>query len=250
MKKWGIIFFAFMLSGRAMASSPPAFEQLNFTTPDGVTLYASFAGKAPCARGAVLLHMLGRTRADWAGFQQQALAGGVCTLAFDLRGHGQSVKHKGKPDLDYKYFLTKDWEMVAQNDLRAALAALTKRLAKTAPPPAVMGASIGGNLAILGGTQHRVSGVAALSPGEDYKGVRPAASLNGLKTPLFLSASSEDKTSHESAIALEKAFRGQKQSLYFTGAGHGTQMLSRPELAKSLLKWLGGLKAPKLPKNS
>ena len=85
-----------------------------------------------------------------------------------------------------------------------------------------------------------MTGVVALSPGLDYRGVQPAVALSGLgDRPVLFVASSEDSYAAESATALATGAGNGGQLVIYDGAGHGTAMLARePALTDLLLRWL------------
>jgi alpha-beta hydrolase superfamily lysophospholipase len=225
-----------------VTATPPPVSPLPAPTPsepvtvsipvDGVTLAASYyapaispqagAGSAP---GVMLLPMLGRPRADWDAFARELQLYGVAALTLDLRGQGDS----GGPE---------DWAR-APGDVRAAWEALIAQPAVDRQATAIIGASMGANLALLAGADNAaVVGVIALSPGLDYHGVRPAERLAALGArPVFLIASQDDAYSYDSVRQLAGLAAG-AETYYFTNAGHGTDMLRDPALQPLLLDWL------------
>lgn len=238
MKKHLIGLFAGLAFTGSIAHSGERWE---VKTPDGVSIVGNYEGVTNCTRSVVLLHSLGRTHKDWAAFQTALKKAGICSVALDMRGHGESKKHAGKPDLDFNNFLGRDWETIANNDVRAILTTM-KKFHKKGPAPAIIGSSLGANLALVSSTRHRISGVGLLSPGMDYKGVRPFAVIRDVKVPLFLSASKNDPKSYSATQEIQKAYPGRKTYLYFNTAGHGTKMLANKSLAPALIKWLKTLK--------
>ncbi|AFR49467.1 alpha/beta fold hydrolase [Gordonia sp. KTR9] len=80
----------------------------------------------------VFVHGGGQTRHSWRRTARRVASAGWSTLAFDLRGHGES---DWAPDGDYSTDA-----MIA--DLRAVVGQLSR-------PPVVVGASLGGLLAVL-----------------------------------------------------------------------------------------------------
>lgn len=92
----------------------------------------------------VLLHGGGQTRHAWRGLGQRLGAKGYYTIAPDLRGHGDS---SWAPDGDYSYD-------ACLTDLVALLDALGK------PQAAIVGASLGGGVALTAAGEHRVAATA------------------------------------------------------------------------------------------
>ena len=66
-------------------------------TDDGVKLHAVYNPVKSATRGAVLVHMAGRSAEDWAFIATKLNQSGVATLAVDLRGHGGNVSPTSSP---------------------------------------------------------------------------------------------------------------------------------------------------------
>jgi predicted esterase len=104
---------------------------------------------------------------------------------------------------------------------------------------ALVGASIGANLAlIVGANNAEVVTVIALSPGEDYHGLTPSPLLPNFNgRPVLFVASQDDAYSYTSAqkmVTLAPA----GETYYLANAGHGTAMFSNPNLELALIDWL------------
>jgi dienelactone hydrolase len=217
----------------AYAGSPNAPAVMTITAGDGAKLSAEYyppvvvtkvAGhKAP---GVLLLHMLGGSRADWDAFARQLQAQGIAALALDFRGHGASPGPV-------------DWNK-SVDDTRAAWEALLAQPEVDPQRTAIVGASIGANLAlIVCANNARVAAVAALSPGDDFQGIKPTGLLGNFgNRPVYLIASQDDSYSYASAQHMAPNL-GAGETFFYTNAGHGTAMFSNPDLATRLLSWLG-----------
>jgi dienelactone hydrolase len=213
--------------------TPNAPVALTITASDGAQLSAEFyppvvvtpvAGqKAP---GVLLLHMVGGSRADWDAFARQLQAQGMAALALDFRGQGASPGPV-------------DWNK-SVDDTRAAWEALLARPEVDSQRTAIVGASIGANLAlIVGANNAQVAAVAALSPGDDFQGLKPAGLLSNFGSrPVYLVASQDDIYSYASAQHMAPQLAA-GETFYYTNAGNGTAMLANPDLATRLLSWLG-----------
>lgn len=204
-----------------------ASHAVQLRTTDGVTLagalYDAGEGAAP---GVVLVPMYTRTKEDWRPFAERLQASGVTALAIDLRGHGGS----GGPSLPVPAMAL---------DVRAAVDFLLARAGGR--PVAVVGASLGANVALLAAAESaHVRGVGLLSPSTDYRGVRiDAAARKYGARPMFLVASTEDPLASRTVrglVAEPVASREQRLSLV---AAHGIQILDRdPDVATALVDWL------------
>jgi dienelactone hydrolase len=200
---------------------------------DGATLSAEYyppviaipvAGqKAP---GVLLLEMVGGSRADWDPFARQLQAQGMAALVLDFRGQGATAGPA-------------DWTK-SVDDARAGWQALLSRPEVDPQRTALIGASIGANVAlIVGANNNQVAAVAALSPGDNFQGIQPGPLLGNFGSrPVYLIASQDDAYSYASAQHMAPALAG-GDTFYYTNAGHGTAMFSNPDLATRLLNWLG-----------
>ncbi len=188
------------------------------------TYYTPPAGPAPAV---LLLHMYGRTRADWEAFARSLQEQGVAALALDLRGHGETDG-------------AEDWELARQDTLLAR-EWLAQQQEVDAARTAVVGASIGANLALwTAALSPEVRAVAALSPGFDYFRVRIEGVMEQYgPRPAFLAASEDDSYSAETVRALEQEAQGPTTLIVYEQAGHGTDMLAvEPGLSDALLSFL------------
>jgi len=211
-------------------AAPVAAERVTIPAADGLTLVGTYRqGAGDVDRPAVLLlHMLGSNRQAWDGVTPALQAAGFTTLALDMRGSGETGG-------------AADW-VQALDDVARACSFLRDRPGVDALRVAVVGGSIGANMALLlGAAEPEIVTVVALSPGLDYRGVQPGAAVEALGArPLLLVASSEDRYAAASATTLAAAARGAGSRLViYDGAGHGTAMLDRePALTDLLLTWL------------
>jgi dienelactone hydrolase len=108
----------------------------------------------------------------------------------------------------------------------------------------IIGASIGANLGLLyAATDRKVRTVVCLSPGLDYRGLRPLPALQAYdKRPLYLIAARSDRDSYQAAESLrDNAKLAKPASLRsFNGSEHGTELLrAHPGLDKTITTgWL------------
>ena len=220
-----------LTAGNLLAATP---QEVSFRTDDGVSIAGSVYLPGRPGPGIVLVHALGRTREDWNAVAVRLADGGFVVLAIDLRGHGASGPLPEGTSLED---LTK---MVA--DVKAARAFLASRREAVPGRVGFAGASIGANLAILmGGIDPTVRSLALLSPGIDYRGLRPEAAMKKYgERPALIVASQEDNYATISARQLGIAGPGIgiRDLRILNAAGHGTAMLVRqPDLASSLVDW-------------
>ncbi len=228
------LLFATLLvlaAGQVLAAST---QEVLFHTDDGVAMAGSLYLPGRPGPGIVLVHALSRTREDWGAVAARLADAGFVVLAIDLRGHGASGP---LPDGTSLEDLTK---MMA--DVKAARAFLASRREAVPGRVGFAGASIGANLAILmGGIDPTVRSLALLSPGIDYRGLRPEAAMKKYgERPALIVASQEDNYATNSArqLAVTGPGTGIRDLRILSAAGHGTAMLAKqPELAASLVDW-------------
>jgi pimeloyl-ACP methyl ester carboxylesterase len=211
------------LSGLFDADAAP----VSLKSPDGTTLSADASVVSGASRGVVLVHMDGRTRADWSFVAERISRSGLSTLNLDLRGHGASG---GSPEYD-----------AMLQDVQAAISWLR---AKGATEVSCVGAELGANLcAQAAAMDAELQGLGMLSPRIDYKGIK---SLGAVQTyggrPSLVVASSEDAEGLRCAgIIVERIAPQTSQFIQLTDAGVGTRMLSRDlGLENRLVEWLMG----------
>jgi pimeloyl-ACP methyl ester carboxylesterase len=119
--------------------APP--ETLRLASADGTPLAATFQpATAGVRRGApvVLAHGFAQTRQSWGGTQARLAAAGHSTLAFDMRGHGDSGRNPSARDY-------------AAADFVADQCAVAATLG---PQPILVGASMGGLTGLLAQARH------------------------------------------------------------------------------------------------
>ncbi len=208
--------------------APPEPKKMTLTAPDGASLVGTFYPPLTVpAPGVLLLHMLGgcACKEDWEAFARDLQRQGMAAFALDLRGHGESAKPE-------------DWTK-APGDVRAAWDAFIARSEVDPKDSAIVGASIGANLAlIVGANNPAVVAVVALSPGQDYHGLKPSALLTNFgQRPVLLVASQDDSYSYTSVQQMANLAPASKTH-YLTNAGHGTDMFRDPNLELVLLDWL------------
>jgi dienelactone hydrolase len=217
------------LAGSAAAATT---QEVSFKTDDGVTIAGTLFLPGRPGPAVILVHALSRTREDWSGVASRLADAGIAALAIDLRGHGASGPLPDGTDLQQLTPMS--------GDLKAARAYLATRREVTPGRVGVAGASIGANLAILlAASDPAVRSLALLSPGIDYRGLRPEAAIKKYgDRPAMLVASQEDGYATNSARELSASGGGVRDLRILNGAGHGTNMLvHQPDLAGALVDW-------------
>lgn len=206
-----------------------AGRPVNFAAADGTQLAAMFyeAASRP-APAVVLVHMLGRSKDEWAFFAERLQETGMTALAIDLRGHGRSAGNGA--------------ELSAMvGDVQAAVNWISAHPTARPTAVAVVGASLGANLAALAAADvSAVRAVALLSPSLDYRGVRLDAGVMKRigDRAVWLSASTEDPYALRTVRELAGDHTAREQRLSSV-RGHGTVLIGADQdLARALVDWL------------
>lgn len=210
-------------------------EQVNLTTSDGVNIVGSFvASPNPNNTVILLIHQLRKDKSIWGSLVQKLAASGFSSLAIDLRGHGQSGGGS--------------WEDFSEEQFKAMIddvEAAGKYMREKFPTAnlALIGSSIGANLAFNYAAKNNASAVVLLSPGLDYKGVTTEEAAGGFSKPLFLAASSDDANPAIDTVQrisqIATTPQAQLQLVTFDDAGHGVNMFTKhPELMDQIILWL------------
>jgi alpha-beta hydrolase superfamily lysophospholipase len=202
---------------------------VTFSAPDGTTLAAILY--EPSTRptpGVVLVHMLGRSKDEWAPVAERLQQAGATVLAIDLRGHGASSG------------ATAILPPMAA-DVRAAVEWLAARPGVRPGALAIVGASLGATLAALAASEMpAVRAVALISPSLEYRGLRiDAGVMKRLgDRPVWLASSTEDPYALRTIKELVAA-GGPREQRLTTVRGHGTGLLlADPDLTGGLVDWL------------
>jgi alpha-beta hydrolase superfamily lysophospholipase len=209
-----------------------AKQRVTFTTPDGVMIVGDY-WESPSERAVLLLHMMKADRSSWKPIEEDLWRLGYKVLAIDLRGHGESTR-QGAKTLDYKKFSDAEH----QESIRDVEAAVDFLKSKGAKSFAIVGASIGANLALTYGMgDSSVKTVILLSASLDYYGIRTEDAAAEFNKPMLIVASEEDTYSAESSQTLSKAAPKAELKILHN-VGHGTQMFSSAELKPLILERL------------
>ena len=216
-------------------------DTITYTTDDGVLIVGDWTPAPTMIGVALLLHMMPETRRSWSAFERALVARSIGSLAIDLRGHGESTNMEDGDTVDYREFEDADHQSSAI-DVVVALNWIRKRGIEL-NRIVVVGASIGANLGIqLLAEYPLLAGVIALSPGEDYHGVRALDDAQNLnpEQALFIAASENDPQSFvESKKLYDLSPTDRKVFVPCTNAGHGTHMFNaNPQLMEKAADWI------------
>jgi pimeloyl-ACP methyl ester carboxylesterase len=246
MKKYwlGVLFvFVLLLMGlnptsvyssiaqKTATAMPIPGQNVEIVMADGLKVQGSFypvtgGGTAPAA---LLLHQLGENRNQWSVFANSLAEKGYNVLAVDMRGHG---KTGGK----------QNWTL-AESDSAALMAWLRKQPGVDPARVVIIGASIGGNLALrVCAADPLCHDVIALSPALNYLGVDSKFAVEKMEDKaVFLVASQLDEASAFAVKALSSVTTKTVDvttRIYAAPVGHGTDMFKSTDLQTLMLEWL------------
>ena len=183
---------------------------------DGLTLVgdlynAELSVQTPAV---LLMHMYGGRRTDWQPLIPTLTGAGYRVVSVDLRGHGETGG-------------SNDWQL-AIGDVQTWLDWLEAQPSIQPDRIAIVGASIGANLALVGcaNDTHCLTAV-ALSPGLDYFGITTSDAIQALRDrSALLVASQTDQPSGSSVKTLTTLAEGEFGLRLYPGSTHGTRLLT------------------------
>jgi len=218
-------------------------QQIKFVTADGVSIAAtvSVPDKDDAKHAAVIfVHQGGSSKEEWDSLPifEQVTAQGFYALAYDVRGHGESG---GEADFNTLF----DDPNQAPQDLAAAIEWLRQTGRVDMSRIAVVGASIGANLACVaaGSTQLSIKTAVAISAKVTavYNLAGGREHLKNLHS-VFLIASELDQDGKRAAWAralFELAAEPRMLDVVAGSNGHGVAIFDDdPELQQRIVDWL------------
>lgn len=210
---------------------------IEFTTRDAVVLKGNLYQASPGRPLVVALHMLGKTRQDWAPLVSALQRANFSVLTFDWRGHGESTKQNGQ-QISFKNFTDSDWAKLP-DDLNIVLFRIKQMPEFQNAKIGLVGASIGANsAAIIGSRDKSVKAMVLLSPGDNYKSLVPSFYMTKDDPATFIVACDDDPYSAQSCRNLAKIKAGTKLEIFPSG-GHGTDIFNtHSSLIGEISQWL------------
>ncbi len=206
-----------VIGALAQGSTPtaPTPMRVEVQADDGLTLVGDlYNAELDVQTPALLLmHMYGGRRTDWRPLIPALTGAGYRVIAVDLRGHGATGG-------------SNDWQ-AAVGDVQTWLDWMEAQPSIDPDKIAVVGASIGANLALVGcaNDTHCVTAV-ALSPGTNYFGVTTNDAIKTLRSrSALLVASQTDEPSSSSVRTLTALAEGEVGLQLYRGGTHGTLLL-------------------------
>lgn len=229
MQRFLIFLLMCLLATSVSAQRDSSAEVVTTEAADGLVLVGEFYASDDPAPAILLLHMLNSRRSAWSPLIPALTDAGYNVLAVDMRGHGDTGG-------------AQDWA-AAERDIEDWLDWLADQPSVDSDQIAIVGASIGSNLALIGcAYDARCVTAIALSPGLDYRGVMPEAALaEGLADrSALLVASHDDSYSAEGVRSLTEVAVGELGVHLYTGRRHGTDIFATEadSLNSIIMNWL------------
>jgi pimeloyl-ACP methyl ester carboxylesterase len=199
---------------RCFAAGLPV-RAIRFTTSDGVALSGAVIGSGPV--GAVLIHEYPRDYCGWLPYAGYLSRHGVRVLLFDLRCFGRSSCPGGRGH--------------ATTDVAAAVAELRRRGARRV---ALVGASMGGAIAVVAAARLHPAAVVDLSGERDTTGLTPGidadagAAAHGVSAPALFAVARGDRyvpVADMRAVARRVRSPTRRLIVLPAAAGHGWDLL-------------------------
>ncbi len=217
-------------SALALAQDLPAAETITRQSADDIVLVADFYPASTNDAPVILaLHMLNSNRGAYQPLLPDLRDAGYAILNIDMRGHGDSGG-------------ARDWQ-AAITDIADWIAWLDAEQWIGENGLAIMGASIGANVALIScAANDSCIGAIALSPGLDYRAVQPEAALvEGLaERSSLLVAAQGDAYSAGTIKQMFSNAPGDLTARLYPGRAHGTRLFDTDydSLSRLILLWL------------
>jgi len=203
-------------------------EPVRFQTSDGVTVRGHlYSASGPLRKAVVLAHERPKDQTAWRQFARDLAAAGYHALTFDFRGYGETGGSVDIAKIDL--------------DLEAAVRFVKSR---EYPLVYVIGASMGGTAALKVAARQDLAGVATLSAPASISGLEASADVVKVtESKLLVAARGDEGGAYvRAAEQLGAAAPAPKETVFYDGREHGTDLLSGSQGAavrQRLLQFLG-----------
>jgi pimeloyl-ACP methyl ester carboxylesterase len=204
-------------------------ELVRFTTADGWQIVGDLRVRQPRSLGVVFVHQLGSNRGEWARFAGRVAGsplwldspGRFTTLAFDLRGHGESTTSADGTARWQSFGNDRARWISLEHDVAAAVDLVRQRALTTRI--VIVASGIGATAAALYAARPGapVAGLVLISPTMDARGINLVAPLTQYvraQRPVLLVTASGDSASSD-------CVRDVQQAMSSADAGVGSDLL-------------------------
>jgi pimeloyl-ACP methyl ester carboxylesterase len=209
----------------------PALEKITFRTSDGWTIVGDYRPPREGQEVFMLIHSLKGSRSEWTEFADRLARLGLGTLAFDLRGYGESTQGPYGSST-YKDFTDETWPYCT-NDIDAAFEFLKERGIEE-DAVGMAGAILGANIASMSASRHpEAAWLVLLSPGNNYHGLSVGDA--GLLQTL-LAAGQDDEASTD--VCQDLVNLDVSRTFLAAPAGRGVEMFKDQKFLDRVMKWI------------
>ncbi len=226
-------FCLFSFTNAAMAKA----SNITLTTTDAVSIQATLSvpqDHKSKAAAIILIHQGGSNRQEWNTLIPELLDQGYIVLAYDVRGHGES----DPVDSIRKLFNDPN---LAPLDLQSAIEFLQNFTEVDAERLAVIGASIGANLAAMASSEMSIKTAVSIS-GKTSAVYNLAGKTNLTMKSVFFISSAGDQNGKRAAWAEElfnQTSEPHRLEIARNSRRHGVGIFAdQPELIPMILEWL------------
>jgi dienelactone hydrolase len=234
-----VLMGAWMLAVTCAAQRAPAPRVVELTTPDGVTLKATYFGAAQTGPGILLLHQCNRQRKVWDDLAERLAAVGLNVLTVDFRGYGES----GGKSPDQASSVQEANQIVNQQwptDVDVAFRYLQVQPGVDRDVMGAGGASCGVNQAVQLARRHpEVKSLVLLSESTDRAGRQFLH--NSPNLPLFLAVADDDPDPGVVEImhwVYDLSPDPANKFVHYSVGGHGVEMFTvHKELPGMIVEW-------------
>ena len=223
-------------------------EDITITTSDKIELSAKYfydsALKDSAAPLVILIHQFKQSKEQWSlDFITALLNKGYKVLAFDIRGHGKSGSLTGNKDLE---ILLSDPEE-APKDIEAVVKWAKNKQGIDSSSIAVIGTSVGGNMALYAKFKNLVKTVISVSNGketfESFTGYNEAMLgrpyFEKVSSVLLISGKDDGGCAAGQKWVYENFLEAQMDLKIYESGKHGKALIEeKPEINNLIIDWL------------
>ncbi|HET7367625.1 MAG TPA: alpha/beta hydrolase [Gaiella sp.] len=199
----------------------PGDTPVRMKTRDGVSLYGIEVGSG--TTGVVLGHQYFSDHCEFMAFARELAGLGYRALSIDFRGNGLSgTGRSNRLDLD-------------------VAAAVARLRADGATRVELVGASMGGTAVLVAGSWVRpvVNGIVSLSGPDYFRGMNATKAVERSRVPVRFLVSRDDRPfASDATVLMRRARANDKAIVRYTGAGHGSSILTVPSAHALVLAFL------------
>ena len=214
---------------------------VTFRTEDGWQLRGSYwEGRGPGTVSLLLVHDRSANRAVWEPYVGFFLSRGWSVLTFDLRGHGESVRHDTRSTLlggAREPSLEDGWPL----DVLAALAYMAAQPRVDASKRAIVGVGLGADLAYAAAARDwGAAGIVGVSP-NDARAHQFAGSGEFAPRGAALMFGDRDATGNAAALAFASCAHFPADCHAYEGSGATGMALweeRQPEIVARAIAWI------------